>query len=159
MEGYLRKRVQDSRTEQVHIVMPAFINGQNRLFGGTLMEWIDVVAGVVARRHAGSEVTTAVVDQLSFLAPAHINDTILSVGEITYTGRTSMEVRVETYVEHLSGERELVNRAYFVMVAVDENDQPRPVPGLIVETEEQRAEWHNAEIRRGLRDARRRDNI
>lgn len=155
----LKKRVSDSRTEQVHIVMPAVINGQRRLFGGALMEWIDVVAGVVARRHAGSEVTTAVVDELSFLAPARINDTILCVGTITYVGRTSMEVRVDTFVERLDGERNLVNRAYFVMVAVDEDDKPRPVPGLILETMEERQEWRNAEKRREIRDARRKQNI
>lgn len=156
---YLKKRVADSRTEQVHIVMPQFINGQNRLFGGALMEWIDVVAGVVARRHAESEVTTAVVDQLSFLAPAHVNDTILSIGVITYVGTTSMEVRVDTFVERLNGERTLVNRAYFVMVAIDENDRPRPVPGLILETLEERNEWRNAEKRRAIRDERRRERI
>lgn len=156
---YRRKRVADSRTEQIHIVMPAFINGQNRLFGGALMEWIDVVAGVVARRHAESEVTTAVVDQLSFLAPARINDTILSIGVITYVGTTSMEVRVDTFVERLNGERKLVNRAYFVMVAIDENDRPRPVPGLILETEEEQTEWQNAQKRRAIRDERRRERI
>lgn len=156
---YLRKRVADSRTEQVHIVMPEFLNGQNRLFGGALMEWIDVVAGVVARRHAGSEVTTAVVDQLSFLAPAHLGDTVISIGEITYVGKTSMEVRVETFVERLTGERELVNRAYFVMVAVDEHDRPTHVPGLILETVEERTEWRKAERRRAIRDERRREDI
>lgn len=154
-----KKRVSDSRTEQVHIVMPAFINGQRRLFGGALMEWIDVVAGVVARRHAGSDVTTAVVDQLSFLEPAHLNDTITSIGEITYAGTTSMEVRVDTYVESLSGERHLVNRAYFVMVAVDEDDRPRKVPGLILETAEERTEWRNAEKRREMREMRRQEKI
>ena len=154
-----RKRVADSRTEQVHIVMPASINGQGRLFGGSLMQWIDVVAGVVARRHAGREVTTAVVDQLAFMAPAFVNDTILLVGEITYVGRTSLEVRVDTFVEKLSGERTLVNRAYLVMVALDENNRPTQVPGLILETEEQRKEWENAEIRKEIRWARREEHF
>ena len=42
------KRVSESRTEQIQILMPAHINGYKRLFGGKLMEWIDVVAAVVA---------------------------------------------------------------------------------------------------------------
>lgn len=156
---YEKKRVQDSRTEQVHIVMPSVINGQRRLFGGALMQWIDVVAGVVARRHAGMDVTTAVVDQLSFLAPAHINDTLACVGQITYVGRTSMEVRVDSFVERLDGTRKLVNRAYFVMVAVDPDGNPQRVPGLILETQGEREEWENALKRRQLRDMRRRENI
>lgn len=150
----LRKRVCDSRTEQVHIVMPQFTNGQNRLFGGALMEWVDVVAGVVARRHSGCNVTTAAVDPLSFLAPARLNDMILSIGEVTYVGRTSMEVRVDTFVESLEGARELVNRAYLVMVAVGEDEKPVEIPGLILETEEQELEWRNGEQRRAIRDER-----
>ena len=47
------KPVSASRTEQVHIVMPADVNGSYTLFGGILMQWIDVVAGVVSRRHSG----------------------------------------------------------------------------------------------------------
>ena len=46
------RHVRDSRTTQVQIVMIEHINGSGRLLGGRLMEWIDVVAGVTARRHA-----------------------------------------------------------------------------------------------------------
>lgn len=145
------KRVQDSRAEQVHILMPGDSNGSYRLFGGILMQWIDVVAGVVARRHAGSNVTTASVDNLQFLAPAHINDTVVLFGKITYVGRTSMEVCVDTFVEELNGTRKLVNRAYMVMVAVDEDEKPREVPGLILETDEERAEWEAAVERNTIR--------
>ncbi|MHB8065230.1 MAG: acyl-CoA thioesterase, partial [Ruminiclostridium sp.] len=59
MEKLIYKTVSDSRTEQVQILMPEHINGFNRLFGGRLVEWIDVVAAVVARRHSGRNVTTA----------------------------------------------------------------------------------------------------
>ena len=52
MEGSLIGRtVAHSRTEQVQILMQGTLNGYNRLFGGKLMEWIDVVAAVTARRH------------------------------------------------------------------------------------------------------------
>lgn len=154
-----RKLIRDSRTEQVHIVMPASINGQGRLFGGALMQWIDVVAGVVARRHSGMNVTTAVVDQLTFLRPAQVNDIITSIGTVTYVGNTSMEVRVDSYVEGADGNRTLTNRAYFVMVAVDENNVPQQVPELILETDEERAEWENAELRQRLRESRRRHAV
>lgn len=145
------KRTADSKAEQVHILMPGDSNGSYRLFGGILMQWIDVVAGVVARRHAESNVTTAAVDNLQFLSPAHINDTVVLFGKITYVGRTSMEVCVDTYVEELNGARKLVNRAYIVMVAVDENECPKEVPGLILETDEERAEWEAAVERNAVR--------
>lgn len=147
----MERSVAYSRTEQVQLLMSEHMNGQGRLFGGKLMEWIDVVAGVVARRHSSSNVTTASVDRLDFLGPAYKGDTIVLDGRITYAGRTSMEVRVDTYVEKLSGERERINRAYLVMVAVDDAGRPVAVPRLAVETDEERAEWEAALNRRQQR--------
>ncbi len=149
------KRVSDSYTEQIQILMPEHINGYQRLFGGKLMEWIDVVAAVVARRHSGCNVTTAAIDNLQFQSAAHVNDTLVLTGRITYVGTTSMEVRVDTFVEGLSRERRLVNRAYLVMVALNDQEHPVPVPGLILEDQEEKAEWTNGELRRLLRQERR----
>ena len=147
----MKKKVSDSFTEQVHILSQGNLNGYSRLFGGQLMGWIDVVAAVVARRHSGRNVTTAVVDMLQFQAPAYANDTVLILGKITYAGRTSMEIKVTVYVEELSGERKLINTAYVVMVALDENERPTEVPGLILETEEERTEYENAKLRKARR--------
>ena len=147
----MKKKVSDSFTEQVHILSQGNLNGYSRLFGGQLMGWIDVVAAVVARRHSGLNVTTAVVDMLQFQAPAYANDTVLILGKITYAGRTSMEIKVTVYVEELSGERKLINTAYVVMVALDENERPTEVPGLILETEEERTEYENAKLRKARR--------
>lgn len=150
----MEKRVSESRTEQVQILSQGSLNGYKRLFGGKLMEWIDVVAAVTARRHSGKNVTTAAVDSLEFKSAAYANDTLVLVGYITYTGRTSMEVCVKTYVESLDGERKLINKAYVIMVALDEEEKPTEVPKLIVETPEEKAEWEQAVKRR---EARRRD--
>ncbi len=142
------KYVRDSLTSHVEILMPAAMNGYERLFGGQLIQWIDVVAAVVARRHSGCEVTTACVDNLVFQAPAHVNDTLYMEGRVTWVGRTSMEVRVDTYVESLGGARRAVNRAYLVMVALDKTThKPTPVPGLILETQEEREEWDAGRLR------------
>ena len=70
-------------------------------------------------------------------------------------GRSSMEVRVDTYVETLDGMRHVINRAYVVMVAIDEEGKAVPVPGLIVETESEKAEWEAGEKRYQLRKQRR----
>lgn len=148
------KRIQDSMAETVHIVRPNHLNGANRLFGGILMQWIDEVAGIVAKRHAMMNVTTASVDNLRFMKGAYQNEMVVIVGKLTYVGTTSMEVRVDTYVENKSGERRAINRAYFVMVALDENDKPVPVPKLIVETEAEKTEWESALKRREMRDQR-----
>lgn len=145
------KRVADSYTTQVQVLTQGNLNGYNRLFGGKLMSWMDVVAGVVARRHSERNVTTVRVEDLEFRAPAHANDTLLITGHITHAGRTSMEVCVHVYVEALSGERKLINQAHFVMVALDEHERPTEVPGLLLETDQQREEWQLAELRRERR--------
>ncbi|MBO5926753.1 MAG: acyl-CoA thioesterase [Clostridia bacterium] len=143
----VERKVKDSFTEQVHILTQANLNGYNRLFGGKLMSWMDIVAAVVARRHSGRNVTTAVVDMLEFKAPAYANDTLIITGKVTFVGNTSMEVQVCVYVEELTRERKLINTAYFVMVALDNSENPVKVPKLILETEEERREYENAKIR------------
>ena len=153
----MEKSVKDSYAEQVQILTQKDMNGYNRLFGGRLMEWIDIVASVVARRHSGRNVTTAVVDTLTFRAPAHLNDTVILCGRITYVGRTSMEVCVETYVEHLDSSRTLINTAYVIIIAIDENEKPVEVPRLRLETEEEKAEWALAEKRAEIRKQRRKE--
>ena len=144
----MEKRWQDARAEQVHIIRPEHINGSGRLFGGQLLMWIDVVAGVTARRFANSDVTTACIDHLQFLAPARAGDLLVIVGRVTWTGRTSLEVRTDSFVEKMDGRREMVNRAYLVEVALDENERPKPVPRLLLESEEDKIEWKAAEERR-----------
>ncbi len=157
-ETRLMRHVSDSAVEQTQIILSSHINGAGRLFGGQLMEWIDIVAGVVARRHSHHNQTTAAIDNLQFKAAVHLNDTLLLFGKITYVGHTSMEVQVDSFVEDMQGNRKLVNTAYIVMVALDENDRPVEVPGLIVETDEEKAAWAAGERRNALRKQRRIEN-
>ena len=144
MQDRIMKHIGDSQTSQVQILNQSHLNGYDRLFGGQLMSWMDIVAAVTARRHSGMNVTTVRVEGLEFRLPARANDTLFLNAHVAYVGTTSMYIRVEAYVEKLNGERELTNSAWFVMVALDENERPAPVPGLIVETEEEKAEWEQA---------------
>lgn len=146
------KRVCDSYAEQVQILTQSNLNGYNRLFGGQLMEWIDIVAAVVARRHSGCNVTTAVVDLLEFKEPAYANDTVIISGKITYAGKSSMEIKVETHIEELCGNKKLINTAYIVMVAIDENGKPTKVPQLELITDDEKREYEEALLRRKRRE-------
>jgi len=149
------RTVEYSKTEQVHLVQPAHLNGGNRLFGGTLLNWIDEVAAIVAMRHAGVKtVTTAAIDGLDFKAGAYLNDLIVLVGYVVYTGRTSMEVRVDTYVENTDGMRRIINRANIILVAIDENDKPTAIPQLELKNDVEREQYMQAEQRREMRCAR-----
>ena len=147
-----KKTVDFSKTEQVHLVQTADLNGAGRLFGGVLLKMIDEVAAIVAMRHTGRKsVTTVAIDNLNFKAAAFNNDLIVLIGYITYTGRTSLEVRVDTYVERIDGMRRPINRAHIVMVALDDEGHPTQVPGLILETDIQEEEFRLGEKRKALR--------
>ena len=146
----MKKTRKDSYTEQAHILTQKDLNGYDRLFGGRLMEWIDITAAVAARRHCNKNVTTAAVSQLNFSAPAYANDTIVLCAYVVYTGKTSMDVCVRTYVENLDGTRKEINVAYLVMVALDENEKPTAVPELEPLNDEEIKEWKLAETRRQM---------
>lgn len=143
----------------MHMVRPNHLNAAGRLFGGILMQWLDDVAGLVAKRHTRGNIITASVDNLRFIQGAYQKDVIVIIGKVTYVGNTSMEVRVDTYVENMDGMRRPINRAYFTMVALDENDKPKRVPRLILESEEEKAEWEAAEKRREMRIKRKEEGF
>ena len=148
------KPVDDSRVETVYLIRPTHLNGANRLFGGILMQWIDEVAGIVAKRHSMANVTTASVDNLTFLHGAYNGDMVVIKGKLTWVGKSSMEVCVDTYVENLPGERHRINNAHFMMVALDENDQPVKVPRLILQTEDEELAWSHGIERQKIRKLR-----
>ena len=160
MNSIEERKVSDSIVETVHTVRPNHMNAAGRLFGGMLMQWLDEVAGMVAKRHSRSNIITASVDNLHFMHGAYQGEMVVIVGKVTYVGKTSLEVRVDTYVEHLEdGMRHPINRAYFTMVALDENDKPRKVPGLILETEAEKAEWEAGKKRRQIRMMRKKEGF
>lgn len=153
------RTVADSMVEQVYQVRPEHLNGASRLFGGQLMAWIDEVAGLVAVRHSKGDVVTASVDNLRFIRGAKQHDLIVLIGRITYVGNTSMEVRVDTYIEDFEGIRRPINRAYLTEVAIYKDGSPRKVPGLAIQNESERAEWLAGERRKQLRAERRKEGF
>ncbi|MBR0406794.1 MAG: acyl-CoA thioesterase [Clostridia bacterium] len=141
------------KTTSVQIILPQHCNGYKkpRLFGGQIMAWIDIIGAVAARRYAKCAVTTVCVDSLTFIAPAYLNDTVVQEACVVWTGRTSMEVRVDSFVEQLDGTRAMVNRAYAVFVAIDDDEHPTPVPPFVPETAEEKQEYEAAQERRKKR--------
>ncbi|MCI8858755.1 MAG: acyl-CoA thioesterase [Lachnospiraceae bacterium] len=153
------KRISDSMIEHIYQVRPEHLNAAGRLFGGQLMEWIDEIAGLVGMRHSNGNITTASVDNLRFIRGAYQNDLIVLMAKVTYVGNTSMEIRVDTYVEDFQGTRKPINRAYLTLVAVDSNDVPRKVPTILLETEGEKAEWEAAKRRKELRIQRQKEGF
>lgn len=142
-----------SRVETTQIVMPLHTNGaKGIMFGGVVMQWIDVCAGVAAMRHAGGPVVTASIDRLDFLSPIHLGDVVVLQAQVNYASRTSMEVgcRVETE-DPRTRARRYTTKAYLTFVALDSEGEPRPVPPVLPETDDERRRMVQAEARRAER--------
>ena len=146
------KTVSESSVEMTELVLPNDTNLLNNLLGGRLMHWMDVAAGMCASRHANRVVVTAAVDNLLFHHPIHLGELVNIRAHITWTGRTSMEIRVHVQAENsLTGQKRLANEAFFTFVALDDAGAPVKVPALIVETEAERSLNNEAAERRKLR--------
>jgi acyl-CoA hydrolase len=142
-----------SRVTMTEIVMPSHTNGDGGiLFGGVVMQWIDVCAGVAAMRHSAGRVVTASIDRLDFLSPIRLGDIVVLQAQVNFTARTSMEVgcRVETEDPRTRARRR-TTKAYLTFVAVDENGRPRPCPAIEPETDDERARFTRAAARRADR--------
>jgi acyl-CoA hydrolase len=140
------------------LVLPQHANVHGTVLGGTVMHWIDLAAAVTANRHSRRPVVTAAIDEMSFLAPIQIGQLALIRSRITLVDRSSMEIRVEVESEDLlTGERRHTSTAFVTFVALDPvTRRPTPVPPLVLESEEERAEHARALERRRSRLERRR---
>jgi len=149
MEG---KRVKDSSLIMAQQMTPQDANLAGNVHGGVIMKLIDTAAGIVAFRHAEANVVTASIDQLDFIYPAFIGDLVTTRASLNFVGRTSMEVGVQVETENLlTREKHHSAFAYLTMVAIDGNGKPKPLPPLILETDEEKRRNLEAQDRREMR--------
>src|SRR5436309_11428236 len=147
------KPVSASRSEMAEVVLPAQTNPLGKLLGGHVMHLVDMVAAMAAHRHSNSYVVTASVDYIDFRNPINLGEIVILKSQVNRAFRTSLEVGVEVYSENvLTGERKHTTSAYVTFVAIDEHTRlPKPVPPLIVKTEEEKKRFREAGKRRKLR--------
>lgn len=111
------------------LAMPADANAAGDIFGGWVMAQMDLACGIRAAERARGRVVTAAVQEMAFAMPVKIGDTLCVYTEISRVGRTSMTLKVETWAQrYLTHVMEKVTEATFVMVALDAEGKPTPVP-------------------------------
>jgi uncharacterized protein (TIGR00369 family) len=146
------KSIQDSTVVMTQLMSPQDTNTAGNVHGGVIMKLIDTAAGVVAVRHARSNVVTASIDRLDFHSPAYVGNLLILRASLNFVGRTSMEVGVRVETENLiSGARRHTASAYLTFVALDREGRPQPLPPLILETEEEMRRNREAKARREMR--------
>lgn len=133
------------------IVLPGDANSLGNAFGGKVMQWIDVAAGVASRRHGGGTAVTASIDSLQFHRPIRMGDVVVLRARVNCAWRSSMEVGVRVEYEQDDLAPQHAVSAYLTFVAVDEQGRPRRVPPITPETNEDRRRSEAADRRRELR--------
>jgi acyl-CoA hydrolase len=146
------KRPSESETEMVEVVLPNDANPLGYVLGGAVMHLIDMAGAIACHRHTRSLLVTAAVDGLQFLHPIKVGDLIILKARVTAVWTTSLEVEVEVFSEEtLTGQRRMTSRAYLTFVAIDRDRRRVPIPGLILETEQDRRRATEADERRAER--------
>ncbi len=149
------KRVAESRVVLNMMLNPEHANRLGNVHGGVIMKLVDEAGGLAAMRHSRSPVVTVAIDSMTFDEPIYVGNVVTLTAELTYTGRTSMEVRVTVVAEDpLTGSRVHTNTAYLVYVAIDRQGRPHPVPPLSVETPEEQLLFQEAAARQRARKER-----
>ena len=146
------KTAEESKVDMSHVMLPQDANPAGNVHGGVIMKLIDTAAGVVAVRHARSNVVTASIDRLDFHSPVFIGNLLRLKANLNFVGRTSMEVGVRVETEDLlSGKIRHTASAYLTFVALDESGRPKEVPKLAMASEDEIRRHREARARRELR--------
>lgn len=131
------KAVSASAAEFNHLVLPPDTNALGTIFGGRIVEWIDIAAAIVASRHCRRTAVTASIDELHFLAPVKLGEIVILKASINFVHKSSMEIGVRVESENpKTGERKKTSTAFLTFVALDEAGKPTTVPELALETKE-----------------------
>lgn len=111
------------------LAMPADANAAGDIFGGWVMAQMDLASGIRAAERARGRVVTAAVREMAFALPVKIGDTLCIYTHVEKVGRTSITLRVEAWSQrYLTPVMEKVTDATFIMVALDKDGKPTPVP-------------------------------
>lgn len=111
------------------LAMPADANPAGDIFGGWVMAQMDLASGIRAAERARGRVVTAAVKEMAFELPVKIGDTLSVFTHIERVGRTSITLLVEAWAHRSRYDKlEKVTAGIFIMVALDEQGAPKPVP-------------------------------
>lgn len=149
---YPAKRAADSQLNLSHQTLPADANPLGNVHGGIIMKLVDEAGGLCAIRHARRPVVTVAIDSMTFLSPVRVGDLLTMHASVNWVGHSSIEVGIRVEAENpVTGDITHTNSAYAVYVALDDSGRPASAPPLILETEEERRHWEEAEARQQLR--------
>jgi uncharacterized protein (TIGR00369 family) len=151
------KTIAESRVTLSVLMGQQETNNLGNVHGGVIMKLVDEAGALAAMRHARAPAVTVAIDSMTFVEPILVGNLVMFNAELTYVGRTSIEVRVEVVAEDpLRSTSKVTNTAYLVYVALDPvTRRPTPVPPLIYQTDEERTRAQQAQERQAYRKQQR----
>jgi len=148
--------VRESQATMTELMMPNMANNLGNVFGGVILSLIDRVGAVSAIRHARGAVVTVSMDKVEFLEPIHLGELVVAKASVNFVGRTSMEIGVRVEAENIvTGVRRHTNSCHLTFVAIDQDGQPRVIPPVVPELENEKRRVESAKRRRERRFAER----
>lgn len=148
-----KKTVQESAAETTVVMLPSDANPLGNVFGGMILKHVDLLAGLVAKRHAGhANIVTASMDSMTFLKPVYIGNALILKARLNYVKRSSMEVEVNIEAEDLNKSQKVhTGTAYVTLVALNDNGKPTEVPQLVLKDKEEEDRFVEGELRMDAR--------
>ena len=146
------KSPNESKAEMTVRMFPSDANPNGNVFGGEILKQIDLIAGLVAQRHARMNTVTASIDRVNFLKPVFVGNAIILNARVNYVHRSSMEIEIKVESEDLmNGNRTLTNTAFVTAVALGPDGKTREVAPLLLETEQDKKRFAEGEKRMSQR--------
>lgn len=148
----MKKYVKDSSVIMHELILPNDTNNLDTVFGGKVMQYMDLCAAMSAYKFARTAVVTASVDRLDFLAPARVGDMLILKSSVNYSHNSSMEVGVRIDAENVkTGKRHHTATAYLTFVSLDEDGNSQKIPSIIPESEDEKRRYGEGEQRHAQR--------
>ncbi len=153
------KKVKDSQTVLKELMVPSYANFGGKVHGGVILSLLDKIAYTCAASHSKGYCVTASVDSVDFLNPVEVGELLTLYSSVNYVGKSSLEIGIKVVSEDFkNGIVKHTNTSYFTMVSLDEETRkPKPLPGLILESEEEIRRFIEGKIRRDVKRGHRKE--
>lgn len=152
------KPVGDSQITLTELMIPSYSNFGGKIHGGIILSLMDKVAYVCAAKHSDGYCITASIDVVNFLAPVEVGELVSLMASVNYVGNTSMIIGIRVVSENLKTQVvKHTNTSYFTMVAIGDDNKPKPVPGLILKSQEDIRRFTQAMHRKELKNTYKKD--
>ncbi len=150
------KPASESRLVLHTLMLPEHANALGNVHGGVILRMVDEAGAIAAMRHARKPCVTIAIDSMVFRHPVHLGELLACSAEVTWVGRSSIEVHVDVHAEHpITGATSHTNSGYVVYVALGEDGRPVPATPLALTTDAARAAFEAGAKRHAHRIANR----